>query len=48
MSCTLIQLLEIGETSSRPNGVLHHAPAAFHGMEMMAGTGNSCKRKRPW
>jgi hypothetical protein len=37
-SCAMIQLMEISETSSRANGVLHDAPKAFHGVEMMACT----------
>jgi hypothetical protein len=34
----MIQLMESGETSSRPNDLLHDTPEAFDGVEMMAGT----------
>jgi hypothetical protein len=37
-SSALIELREIIKTASRPNGVLHDAPEAFHGVEMMACT----------
>jgi hypothetical protein len=31
----LVELMQIGKTSSRANRVLHHAPEAFDGIEVM-------------
>jgi hypothetical protein len=33
---SLVELMEIAQTSSRSNSVFHHPPKAFHGIEMMA------------
>ena len=33
---TLVERREVAKTSARANGVLHHAPAAFNGVEVMA------------
>ena len=36
---TLVERREIAPTSSRANGVLHHPPEAFDGIEMVATMG---------
>jgi hypothetical protein len=38
-ACALIELMQLIKTASRPNGVFHHAPEAFHGIEMITGAG---------
>jgi hypothetical protein len=36
LACALVYQVEIGKTPSRSNAVLHHAPEAFDGIEVMA------------
>jgi hypothetical protein len=38
-SCTLIELMQISKTSSSPNRILHDAPEALDGIEIMARPG---------
>ena len=35
LACALVELMEIGKTSSGANGVLHHPPEAFDGVEVV-------------
>jgi hypothetical protein len=35
----LVQPLQIADTPSRPNGVLHHAPKALDGIEVVSTMG---------
>ena len=35
----LVELVEIAQTPSRPNGIFHRPPKAFHGVEMVAAVG---------
>jgi len=35
----LVKLMQIGKTPSRSNAVLHHAPEAFDGVEVVATMG---------
>ena len=35
VACALIELLEVGKTPSGTDGVLHHAPKAFNGIEVV-------------
>jgi len=35
LACAVVQQLEIGKTPPRANAVLHHAPEAFNGIEVV-------------
>ncbi len=35
LACTLVQQMEIGETPASSDGILHHPPEAFNGVEMV-------------
>ena len=39
LTCALVELMEIGKTSSGADCVLHDAPEAFDGIEVMATMG---------
>ena len=39
LACALVKLMQIGKTPSRSNAVLHHAPEAFDGIEMVPTVG---------
>src|SRR5215813_12980539 len=39
LPCALVELLQIAKTPSGADGVLHHPPEAFDGVEVMAAVG---------
>ena len=39
LACALVEPMEIGKTSSGPDRILHHAPEAFDGVQVVATMG---------
>jgi len=39
LPCALVELMQIGKTPSGADRILHHAPEAFNGVEVMATMG---------
>ena len=47
LACALVKLMQIGKTPSRSNAVLHHAPEAFDGIEMVPTVGREEMEAKP-
>src|SRR4029453_18241435 len=43
LPCALVELLQIAQTPSGADGVLHHPPEAFDGVEVMAAVGRQAR-----